>query len=746
MKTLYTAYLLFLLIGFFYNPVYSQSRMQIIEMEREADMNFKMNNFKEALRLYLKLDSIKPNTPDYYYPIGVCYLSADDNLNALNYLEKFSANTKQLPIAFHYYIARAYHLSHRFDEAIKHYNIYLDQFKNKKGEKSATLVSEVQRDIEMCYNGKELTQNPLEIKIINLGPEINTVYPEYAPVISTDETELIFTSSRPETFGGRIDPIDGNYYEDIYISYKKNGKWTKPVQMSMDINSTGHDASIALSPDGQTLLLYKFDETQKNGQASGDIYISKLQGKTWGKAEKLSDKINSPAWEPSASITENGNIIYFASNKPGGYGGTDLYYSKKLPNGQWSDAINLGSTINTKYDEDCPFIHPDGKTLYFSSKGHKSMGGFDIFISRYDEEKKTWSAPENIGYPISTAHDDLHFTLSADARRIYFSTTRPDGYGGKDIYYADIKKEAAKVMLVHGIVYDSVNKKYPPAKIRVNNKSTSEEIGLFYSNSATGKYSFVLNEGIEYEVYYTAPNYKPHYENINLTQAAEYKDLEKNIYLTPPSERLVKLIVSDSASSKGLKVKIKLLNLDTNDERILPETAGNDGIYIARLLEGNKYNVEISSYRGYSFYNDEIIIPISNTNPPADTPQFNIKLRPLRTGTSILLKNIYFEFDKYTLPIGADEELNKVVELLKVNPNIFMEIAAHTDDQGSESYNLTLSEKRASEIVKYLAKNGISPSRLKAIGYGYSKPISKDTSEEARAMNRRVELRIIDIK
>ena len=446
-KFLYLNILLILSIS-----VTAQTKMQLIEMEREADANFRGNNFHVALPLLLRLDSLRPNTENYQYPLGVCYIATDDNVNALKYLEKCLASASQHPAALNYYLGRAYHLSHRMDKAIEFYTLYQNQFKKSKNKSNQSVIEEVDRDIAMCTIGKELMAKALEIEIINLGPEINTKYPEYGPAISADEKEIIFTSNRPNTTGGMIDESDGLHFEDVYISTKKNTIWSEPLQMSTNINTANHDASIALSPDGQTLFLYRFEQDNNSSNASGDLFTSKLEGKVWANAEKLPSKINSNAWEPSASITEDGTILFFASNKDGGQGGTDLYYSKKLSDGSWDKAISVGNAVNTKYDEDCPFIHPDGKTLYFSSKGHNTMGGFDIFISKYDSEKKEWGKPENFGFPISTAHDDLHFVISPNAKRIYFSAIREGGYGNKDIYYANIsKKESAKVVLVTGI-------------------------------------------------------------------------------------------------------------------------------------------------------------------------------------------------------------------------------------------------------------------------------------------------------
>ncbi len=722
----------------------AQSKMQIIEMEREADANFRTHNFHIALPILLTLDSLMPNTENYQYPIGVCYIATDDNINALKYLENCLSSTSKHPAALNYYLGRAYHLSHRMDNAIKYYTLYQDEFKSSKGKSNQTLIDEVERDITMCKNGKELMNKALEIEIVNLGPEINSKYPEYGPAISADEKEIIFTSNRPNTTGGMIDEIDGLHFEDVYISTKKNNIWSEPLQMSTNINTGNHDASIALSPDGQTLFLYRFEQDNVSSNSSGDLFTSKLEGRVWAKAEKLSSRINSNAWEPSASITEDGTTLFFASNKPGGKGGTDLYYSKKLSDGNWDKPLSLGDKINTEFDEDCPFIHPNGKTLYFSSKGHNTMGGFDIFISNYDIEKREWSKPENFGFPISTAHDDLHFVISPNAKRIYFSTIREGGYGNKDIYYANInKKESAKVLLITGIVTDSSTGKPVEVKIRVIDKETGEEIGTHASNSSTGKYTLVLNEGKNYDLIFSSSKFGTRYANVDLTKVEEYKEIERNISLIAKS-REVQLRIIDLETKKGLTAKIKLMNLDSRDELTLDEEAGRDGRYSIKLKEGNIYNVEINKI-GYVFTDNQLLIPTSEQIKSDSILIFEINLRPIKEGTQLILKNIYFATDESKPLETSKEELNRVIGFMKQNAGAIIEISAHTDDVGNEEYNLKLSEKRAQEVVNYIVTGGIPSNRLKSKGHGKNKPVSNGTTDDERQQNRRVELKILKI-
>lgn len=509
---------------------FAQTPLSQSELEANANYTFENEDFYHALPILLTLDSLYPGTPKYMYPIGICFLNTTaDEVNALKYLEKCKLKPNQYPSSLHYYLGRAYHFSNRFDEAIVEFELYLSYLYKKK-KKNVIIINDIYREIEMCENGKELIQHEIVIDIKNLGPNINSKYPEYAPVLTLDESDIIFTSCRPETTGGLIDPEDGLFYEDVYISSKINKVWEPARNIGPTINTKGHDASVSISPDGQELLIYRYT-------TDGNFLSSKLDGDKWLEAEELKGEINSKSYEPSACLTKDGSYIIFSSDRPGGYGGLDLYISKKLSNNEWARPMNLGPVINSKYNEDSPFLHSDGKTLYFSSQGHNSMGGFDMFYSKSLSDPTTtseWDKPVNLGYPLNSAHDDINFSLSADGKRIYFASIRPEGYGNRDIYVVEVEQaKVLDVLVIVGYIQDSISQMPISASIEVVNVEDNSIVGIYHSNKATGKYIMALPEGGKYRLSIQSQNYKVCDDFISTKDMNGYEERQKNINLCP---------------------------------------------------------------------------------------------------------------------------------------------------------------------------------------------------------------------
>ena len=390
-----------------------------------------------------------------------------------------------------FYLARGYHLNHRFGRAVTHYQRYKDQLEtsNANGKRRQHMVNDF---IKNCIAGTTILPDSLALEIEALGKNVNSAYPDYVPLVSADESILVFTSRRNNSTGRKIDS-DGKFYEDIYIATKNNqGVWGRPKQMDNTINTDLHDASIGLSPDGTQLFIYR----DSNG---GDIFMSKRRGQKWAKPVALEGDVNSESWEGSASITPDGKYLYFASNRPGGYGGIDIYRSKRMPNGKWGKAVNLGPQVNTAHNEEAPQIHTDQRTLFFSSKGHDGLGGFDIYSSIVSDADGNWSTPKNVGFPINTAGDDLHFSLAANGTKAYFNSAYFTSDNQNDLYVMKRPEASASLLHLRGKI---VAKKNPgtavEAVLTLVDKETNQSTTFQVSDLSENGYGFDLAFDTEY--------------------------------------------------------------------------------------------------------------------------------------------------------------------------------------------------------------------------------------------------------
>ncbi|PCH95697.1 MAG: hypothetical protein COB85_04290, partial [Bacteroidetes bacterium] len=497
----------------------------------KAEEHFYDGDFKSALPLYRTLYSSNPRDPMANFALGVSYINLAPNItegiNKANAIPHLAfCRKEQYLVDVSYFLARAYHLTYQFDKAQLYYKEYLDSLPTHElyylmpTLKKEEQIADVRRKIEMCNNGIVLTADTVSVEFANMGVNINSNFPDYAPAISADNEVLIFTSRRPRHSVDEKMTADYLYYEDVYISYNKHGKWMKAVPISDNINTKKHDASIGLSSDAQILFTY----------FRGDIYKSRLDGLSWSKPEKLGKEINTSAWETHISITSAQNTIYFVSDRKGGFGGRDIYSAKLLPDGEWGEVQNLGATVNTKYDEEAPFIHPDDRHLYFSSKGHNSMGGFDIFYTVRTEE--SWSKPKNMGYPINTPDHDIYFTVSANGRKGYISTIRDGGLGEKDVYIASMPDTGEVPLTVIRGMIKGDNGLPLSAKFAVKDVGSGELVGIYSSNSATGKYLLVFPPGRDYDLVISAENFVPHRERISIPDQDRFYDLFQEIQLT----------------------------------------------------------------------------------------------------------------------------------------------------------------------------------------------------------------------
>jgi outer membrane protein OmpA-like peptidoglycan-associated protein/tetratricopeptide (TPR) repeat protein len=624
--------------------------------------------YMTAIEYFLKAQTFNPDNAELNYLIGDCYLNTVQKTKSIGFFEKsLTLNPDQFKDT-KYLLAQAYQLDLNFDKAI---SLYGDYKKSLSPSNLNLYSNEIDKKVKECNNGLELVKNPVRVFIDNLGPQINTVYPEYSPFTNADESELFFTSRRPNTTGGKIDENDQQYFEDIYISEKISGEWEKPKNPPSPLNSKQHDAPVGLSPDGQTLLIYK-------GTNGGDIYECKLKGTSWSTPKKLNKNINTEYHESSGAISFDGKTLYFVSDKPDGYGGSDIYVSVKTKKGDWGKAVNIGSTINTPYDEEGVFIHPDGRTLYFSSKGHNSMGGYDIFKSTLEEGK--WSEPVNLGYPINSADNDVFFSISASGVHGYYSSVKTDGYGGQDLYL---------------ITFLGAEKPL------VNNT----EDNLLAS----------------------------------LTQPVSETVIEKTVEIKDNQITIIKGKILDDITLSPVGATLEITDNAKNEVVAEFESNSATGKYLISLPSGKNYGIAVKA-TGYLFHSENLNIPPTTIYQEIEK---DIKLKKMEVGSTIVLNNIFFDFDKSTLRNESFPELERLLKLLNDYPTLKIEISGHTDNRGTAAYNKTLSENRAKTVVDYLVGKGISKDRLTFAGYGFDKPVATNDTDEGRQLNRRTEFKII---
>ena len=653
-----------------------------------GDENFENNSltssggYQMALPEYLAANTYNSNNAALNYKIGVCYIFSTEKKKAITFLEKAYKLDPNISIDIKYVMGMAYQRNGMYKEAINYYN----EFKNSnyKNELKKLKINEnmfnVDARIMECETAEKLLAHPTRVFIDNLGPNINSKYSDYAPVISTDETMMIFTSRREGSVGGKIE--NGQYFEDLYISYNEGGdKWSPSTNMKT-INTEEHDASIGLSPDGSILYTFK-------GTPDGNLYESKLKGDSWSKPKPLNKNINTKYHETSISTSSDGKVIYFVSERPKdefgtpSKGGKDIYISARNENGEWGPARNIGAPINTKYEEEGVFIHPDNRTMYFSSNREGSIGGYDIFYSEMDDEGN-WGEPVNIGIPINTPEDDVFFIVAGNGRFAYMSSEREGGVGMQDIWRITF---------------------LGPEKPM----TTGTEDNLIASS------------------------------NTLIQTAVKQETVEvKKVRLT-----IMKGTITDAETGNPLESAIEIVDLEKDEVYATLSSNASTGKYLISLPSGKNYGITART-EGYLFHSENVDVPAATSYQEIIK---DIKLKPINVGATIILSNIFFDYNKATLRDISKAELDNLVRLLTVDyPKMVIEIGGHTDNKGSLEYNTTLSTNRAKSVVDYLIKHGVAKERLSYKGYAYQNPIDTNDTEEGRQNNRRVEFKVISLK
>lgn len=537
-------------------------------------------------------------------------------------------------------------LNGRYEEAKSYYNKYLTYNAISEKSRRFALVG-----ISNCDFAQWSLKHPVPFKPVNMGSAINNELDQYWPSISVDEQTFVFTLLMPKGNNGETQEKEQNVMtmqEDFYISVNSKNGWTNAQNAGIPLNTPDNEGAQTLSADGKEMYFTACN--RKSGLGLCDIYYSYWNGKIWVTPKNLGAPVNSRYKETQPSFSPDGRTLYFASNRPGGKGGLDIWESTLQDDGTWSEPVNLGDSINTAGEEQSPFIHPDNESLYFSSTGHPGMGRFDLFLSRKKADG-TWSAPKNLGYPINTNFNEEGLIVNSRGTTAYYSSTREGGYGGRDIYQFELPAEARPrpVSYMKGTVYDIETK-------------------------------------------------------------------------------------------KPLKARFELIDLKTAKVFIQSSSDPSDGTFLISIPAGRDYALNAST-PGYLFFSENFTMTHADYAKPY---LMDVPLSPIKQGEKSVLRNIFFDTDKFTLKPESKVELGKLLKLLRENGTIKIQISGHTDNVGTPEHNRVLSENRAKTVVSYLVENGINISRLSAKGYGESQPVASNDTEEGRAQNRRTEFMVTE--
>jgi len=550
---------------------YEAENLKEVRDQKEKDNNYGRSMYLYALEEYLKAFTFNPASAMLNFKIAICYFNTIERTKSIPYFERAFQLDPEVNKDINFLMAQAYQLNYEFEKAINKYNAY-------KGNLTRTQLTrdgwtkKLERYINQCLAGIELMESPVNVDIVKLSDVVNSKYPDYNPIVNADETKMIFTSRRGTDWEikKKVDSYD--YVENVYITTNVKGEWTAPVNPGEPLNTDLHSASVGLSPDGQKIFIYKGDV------GGGDIFESDLDGDKWTTPVQLPPPINSESYEGSAAFSPDGRTVYFISERPGGRGGSDIYVATKNKNGVWGKATNLGRNINTEFNEKGVFMHPDGMTLYFSSEGHNTMGGYDIFKVQ-KKGRRGWQKPVNLGYPINTPEDDMFFTVTANGRHGYFSSNKE---GEQNIYRITFKDVVNLLTLVKGRILDEDTKEPIFAGIDIVDLSTNEDIANFESNKTTGDYLISLPSGVNYGISVKADGYLFHSENFNIDSTSEYKEVNKDIYL-----KKIKV---------GSIVVLNNIFFDFAKATLRPESTNELDRIVKLLIENPRIVVEISGH------------------------------------------------------------------------------------------------------------------------------------------------------
>lgn len=616
------------------NAQYDESKInkKARDVYEKALIKLRDGELKEAIPLLKKAYELDNGYADALLSLAGVYGELKDHQSAVNHFEK-ARNIDSVHFRY-YYLGYSINLAGigKFDKALEAINRFraIPELSDRS-RKSADYRKRTY-EFALAYASKHPAGNYV-FAPVNLGDSVNSPRSEYYPSITIDDSMFVFTR-RGE---GRED-----FFESTILNPKK---YTKSRLINGDINIEPYKGALNISQDGDWLI---FAGEFENTLGSYDLYISYATPTGWSDPENLGRNVNSEAWDSGPTLSPDKKALFFSSTRAGGYGGSDIYVTYRLPNGRWTPAENLGPTINTPGDEQAPFIHADNNTLYFCSDGLPGYGDKDIFVCRRGPNN-TWSIPENLGYPINTIDSEGSLFVAADGKTAYYASDRSDSRGGLDIYTFELRPDVrpAKTLYVKGKVYDKNTGKGLPSAVELIDNSTQQTV-----------------------------------------------------------------------------------------TKIQTDETGN---YFMTLPIGKDYNFSVNR-KGYLFFSE--LYSLSKSAPDSVYKK-DIPLQPVELNASVVLKNILFASNSAELENISLVELNKLLQLLAENPTLKVQINGHTDNVGKPAENLKLSANRAKAVVDFLVGKGVKLERLTYKGFGETKPIADNKTEEGRALNRRTEFVVV---
>lgn len=634
------ALLLVSFLGEAQTHVYSVKSKKAIRILEEGQRLYEGRSYDEALVLAEKAIKKEAGFIEAHILKGYIHMAKNDVGNAIASIENaIKINSEFFP-ALKLDLGGLYFRVQRYEDCKAILADYLKKNRPKERQKrKATFF------IKCADFSIKAIANPLPINPENLGPNINSEFKDYLPVLSIDQGTLIYTRTIPDSRN-----IDGRQ-EDFYASFQENGVWQPSFNIGAPINTEVNEGGHTLSPDGQMMFFTICEQygnygQGRSGSGSCDLFITVLRNGKWAKPRNVGPAVNSQFHDAQPSMSSDGRTLYFSSARPGGYGANDIYVTTMTSAG-WTVPKNLGDVINTPGREEGVFIHPDNQTLYFASTGHPGLGQSDIFMSKRQADG-SWGTPINLGYPINSGQDEFDFTVDALGDYAYITSDRKGGFGDWDIY----KFKMPEVLKPKPVNYMAGN---------------------------------------TYNVKTKAP----------------------------------------------VSASFELINLSSG-EKVVQSESNNKGDFLVCLPTGQDYALNVAK-EGFLFYSENFNLKETKDFKPTHK---DVPLQPIEVGSKVVLKNVFFDLDKFTLKPESAVELKKLVDFLEKNPTLKVEIGGHTDNQGSKSHNQTLSENRSKAVMDWLISNGVEATRLSSKGYADSVPLQDNNTPEGRAENRRTEFKI----